>query len=192
MRQRPRSTRRAPESAGCEAELSTPPLRRWPPLACELLPLGLERTTRSLQGRARLQGLVQSPGPARPSPGAPFDRLATVRVEGEIADVPVAGAPMPAGDGRRCLIISRQVLKTAEIDLGSEVKMRVRIDDQARWTCLNGARQRGRCTRRLKGPETRSPPARNADIASQPRRVETIGERGETVIAQVTSLAISR
>jgi hypothetical protein len=62
----------------------------------------------------------------------PFDRLATVRVDGEMADVPVAGAWMPTGDGRRWFIVSPHVLRTAEIKLGSVVEMRFRIDDQNR------------------------------------------------------------
>jgi hypothetical protein len=62
----------------------------------------------------------------------PFDRHPRLRVEGEVADVPVAGAWMPTGDGRAYFIVSPKVLKAAEVGLGDPVEMRFRIDEQDR------------------------------------------------------------
>lgn len=62
----------------------------------------------------------------------PFVERQTVRVEGEIAEVPVAGAWMPTGDGRRWFIVAPHVFKTADVRLGDAVEMRFRIDDQNR------------------------------------------------------------
>ncbi|MEO0392337.1 MAG: YdeI/OmpD-associated family protein [Pseudomonadota bacterium] len=60
----------------------------------------------------------------------PFKQYPRLRVEGEIADVPVRGAWLPVGDGRRYFIISPGVLKSAEVQIGDLVEMRFRIDDQ--------------------------------------------------------------
>jgi len=61
----------------------------------------------------------------------PFDRHPRLRVEGEIGEVPVAGAWMPAGDGRRYFIVSPAVRKATGAGLGSLLEMRFRIADQA-------------------------------------------------------------
>ncbi|MEM0898885.1 MAG: YdeI/OmpD-associated family protein [Pseudomonadota bacterium] len=60
----------------------------------------------------------------------PFDVYPRLRVEGEIADVPVRGAWMPVGDGRRYFIVSPEVKKQTGFDVGDLVEMRFRIDDQ--------------------------------------------------------------
>lgn len=60
----------------------------------------------------------------------PFDTYPRLRVEGEIADVPVRGAWMPVGDGRRYFIVSPQVKAQTGLDVGDEVEMRFRVDDQ--------------------------------------------------------------
>ncbi len=60
----------------------------------------------------------------------PFDTYPRLRVEGEIADVPVANAFIPAGDGRNYVIVSPQVLRDAGMKLGDTVEMRFRIADQ--------------------------------------------------------------
>lgn len=62
----------------------------------------------------------------------PLARHPRLRVTGEIADVPVAGAWLPAGDGRRYFLVSPGVLKAAEVGLSDVVEMRFRIDDQDR------------------------------------------------------------
>ncbi|MEO1746190.1 MAG: YdeI/OmpD-associated family protein [Pseudomonadota bacterium] len=62
----------------------------------------------------------------------PFKKYPRLRVEGEIADVPVRGAWMPVGDGRRYFIVSPEVKKHAGMDVGDLVEMRFRIDDQDR------------------------------------------------------------
>ncbi|MEO0496032.1 MAG: YdeI/OmpD-associated family protein [Pseudomonadota bacterium] len=60
----------------------------------------------------------------------PFNTYPRLRVEGEIADVPVRGAWMPVGDGRRYFIVSPEVKKQTGFDVGDLVEMRFKIDDQ--------------------------------------------------------------
>lgn len=62
----------------------------------------------------------------------PFDAHPRLRVDGEIADVPVNGAFIPTGDGRRYFIVAPRVFKDAGIAVGDLVEMRFRIDDQNR------------------------------------------------------------
>lgn len=64
--------------------------------------------------------------------GLPFDRYPRLRVEGEIAEVPITNAFMPGGDGRYYVIVAPQVFKDGEVCLGDEVDMRFRIADQER------------------------------------------------------------
>jgi hypothetical protein len=70
--------------------------------------------------------------PERLAAELPFDKHPRLRVEGEIAEVPVSGAFIPSGDGRRYFIVSPAVLKTAEVAVGDTVEMRFRVDDQDR------------------------------------------------------------
>lgn len=60
----------------------------------------------------------------------PFDVYPRLRVEGEIADVPVRGAWMPVGDGRRYFIVSPDIKKQTGFDVGDLVEMRFKVDDQ--------------------------------------------------------------
>lgn len=60
----------------------------------------------------------------------PFDTYPQLRVEGEIADIPIANAFIPAGDGRNYVIVSPRVLKEADAKLGDFVEMRFRVADQ--------------------------------------------------------------
>lgn len=60
----------------------------------------------------------------------PFKAFPRLRVEGEIADVPVRGAWMPVGDGRRYFIVSPTIKANTGLDVGDAVEMRFRIDDQ--------------------------------------------------------------
>lgn len=60
-------------------------------------------------------------------PLADYPRL---RVEGEIADIPIANALMPTGDGRHYVIVAPNVLRDGEVRLGDVVEMRFRIADQ--------------------------------------------------------------
>lgn len=62
----------------------------------------------------------------------PFDTYPRLRVEGEIADVPVRGAWIPSGDGRRYFIVSPEIKANSGMDVGDIVEMRFRIDDQDR------------------------------------------------------------
>lgn len=107
----------------------------------------------------------------------PFDAHPRLRVEGEIADLPVEGAWMPTGDGRRYFIVAPRVLKGAAIGVGDMVEMRFGVADQsavdvpselvaalarapkaqAAWLALTPGKQRG-LTHRIHGakaPETR-------------------------------------
>lgn len=60
----------------------------------------------------------------------PFDRHPRLRIEGEVADVPVKGAFQSSGDGRYYLMISPETLKAASIDIDHVVTVRFRIADQ--------------------------------------------------------------
>ncbi|MEM6485030.1 MAG: YdeI/OmpD-associated family protein [Pseudomonadota bacterium] len=60
----------------------------------------------------------------------PFDQYPRLRVDGEIADIPIANAFMPTGDGRRYLIVSPEVMKGASLSLEDTVSVRFRIADQ--------------------------------------------------------------
>ncbi|MEM6649478.1 MAG: YdeI/OmpD-associated family protein [Pseudomonadota bacterium] len=60
----------------------------------------------------------------------PFDQYPRLRVEGEIADIPINNAFMPTGDKRYYVIIAPHILKDAELELGDIVEMRFCIADQ--------------------------------------------------------------
>lgn len=60
----------------------------------------------------------------------PFHEFPRLRVEGEIEGVPVRGAWMPAGDGRRYFIVSPAIKAATGLDIGADVEMRFRVDDQ--------------------------------------------------------------
>lgn len=68
--------------------------------------------------------------PADIAASLPFGAYPRLRIEGEIADVPVAGAWIPAGDGRHYFIVGPRVLKDAGVDIGDRVEMRFGIADQ--------------------------------------------------------------
>ena len=68
--------------------------------------------------------------PAELEAELPFDRCPRMRVDGEIADVPVTGAWMPTGDGRRYFIVAPRVMKDGAVTVGSMVEMRFAIADQ--------------------------------------------------------------
>jgi hypothetical protein len=60
----------------------------------------------------------------------PFAKHPRLRVDGEIGDIPVTGAWMPTGDGRRYFIVAARVRKMAALRIGQRVEMRFRIADQ--------------------------------------------------------------
>lgn len=60
----------------------------------------------------------------------PFSEFPKLRVEGEIADVPIANAFIPAGDGRNYVIVAPNVMEDGGVALGDFVEMRFRIADQ--------------------------------------------------------------
>jgi hypothetical protein len=60
----------------------------------------------------------------------PLAQHPRLRVEGEIAGVPVANAFIPARDGRHYVIVSPEVIAQAELRPGQMVEMRFRIADQ--------------------------------------------------------------
>ena len=60
----------------------------------------------------------------------PFARYPRLRVDGEIADIPISGAWIPTGDGRRYIIVAPRVVRDAGVRVGSLVEMRFRIADQ--------------------------------------------------------------
>ena len=122
----------------------------------------------------------------------PFGRFPRLRVEGEIADVPVSGAWMPTADGRRYFIVAPRVFKDAGIVVGDLAEMRFAIADQdavdmpaalaealsgnpraaSRWAGLTPGRQRG-LTHRIHGAKTDATRGRRvaevlADLLSLP------------------------
>jgi hypothetical protein len=60
----------------------------------------------------------------------PFADHPRLRVEGEIADMPVEGAWMPTGDGRRYFIVARRILEEVDVGIGDTVEMRFSVADQ--------------------------------------------------------------
>jgi hypothetical protein len=60
----------------------------------------------------------------------PFARHPQLRIDGEIADVPVKSAFIPAGQGRYYVIVSPETMKSATLELGQTVEVRFRVSDQ--------------------------------------------------------------
>jgi hypothetical protein len=68
--------------------------------------------------------------PAELRTALPFAKYPRLRVDGEIAEVPIANALIPAGDGRNYVIVAPNVMKDGSVALGDVVEMRFRIADQ--------------------------------------------------------------
>lgn len=112
----------------------------------------------------------------------PFAIYPRLRVEGEIADLPVEGAWMPTGDGRRYFIVAPRVLKGATVGVGDMVEMRFGIADQTAvdvpadlaaalarcpkaqgaWLALTPGKQRG-LTHRIHGAKALATRRRRTD-----------------------------
>ncbi|MEM9751225.1 MAG: YdeI/OmpD-associated family protein [Pseudomonadota bacterium] len=60
----------------------------------------------------------------------PLANYPRLRIEGEIADIPIANALMPTGDGRHYIIIAPTILKASGARVGDLVDVRFRIADQ--------------------------------------------------------------
>lgn len=60
----------------------------------------------------------------------PFNQYPRLRIDGEIADIPVANAFIPTGDGQFYVIVAPDILKQAGAQIGDTVSMRFRIADQ--------------------------------------------------------------
>jgi hypothetical protein len=114
----------------------------------------------------------------------PFDVYPRLRIEGEVADIPINGAWQPIRDGRVYLMVSPEICKQAAIALGDEVEVRFRVADQnavevpdelrvalsdhdatGAWDALTPGKQRGLAylVASAKIPETRH--RRSAEIA---------------------------
>jgi hypothetical protein len=77
----------------------------------------------------------------------PFKDQPRLRIVGEVAEHPVAGAWQPAGGGRRYFLLSKRFLKAADLSLGDLVEMRFRLDDPNAVTIppsIAGALQRNK------------------------------------------------
>lgn len=132
----------------------------------------------------------------------PFGAYPRLRVEGEIADLPVEGAWIPTGDGRRCFIVAPRVLKGAAISIGDVIEMRFGIADQsavdmpaelvaalarsaeagAAWRALTPGKQRG-LTHRIHGakaPETRRRRTDEVIAILIDSQEMSVGRRGHT------------
>ena len=68
--------------------------------------------------------------PAEIEHALPFEAHPRLRVTGEIAEVPIKGAWQPAGDGRRYLMVPKQVFTVAGVTVGDRVAVRFKVDDQ--------------------------------------------------------------
>lgn len=68
--------------------------------------------------------------PVETAAALPLAQHPRLRVEGEIAAVPVANAFIPAGDGRHYVIVSPEVIAQGGLRLGHMVEMRFRVADQ--------------------------------------------------------------
>lgn len=68
--------------------------------------------------------------PAHLAAQLPFRTHPQLRVEGEIADLPMAGTFIPAGDGRHYVIVSPAIMREAGIAIDQMVEMRFRVADQ--------------------------------------------------------------
>lgn len=62
--------------------------------------------------------------------GLPFDVYPRLRVDGEIAEIPISNAFIPTGDGRYYVIVAPNVLKDGDVAIGDIVEMRFKIADQ--------------------------------------------------------------
>lgn len=120
--------------------------------------------------------------PSELAASLPFATHPRLRVEGEIADLPVEGAWMPTGDGRRYFIVAPRVLKGASLGVGDIVEMRFGIADQnavdippeltsalnrspasrGAWEALTPGKQRG-LTHRIHGAKTSATRRRRVD-----------------------------
>ncbi len=60
----------------------------------------------------------------------PFAQHPQLRVEGEIAEVPMSGAFVSTGDGRRYIMVSPDLQRKAGVAFGDQVTMRFRVSDQ--------------------------------------------------------------
>lgn len=69
--------------------------------------------------------------PAALAASAPFAGRARVRMEGEIADVPVRAAWQPTADGRRFVMVSRKLCREAGLVVGRPCEVRFRLVDDA-------------------------------------------------------------
>jgi Bacteriocin-protection, YdeI or OmpD-Associated/Domain of unknown function (DUF1905) len=80
------------------------------------------------------------------------------RVEAEVNGFPASGAFIPAGDGRRYLLLSPELLKQAELKVGNVVEeLSRRAALRKAWAILTPGRQRGAAhfVRTAKTPATR-------------------------------------
>ncbi|MGB7374088.1 YdeI/OmpD-associated family protein [Pontixanthobacter sp.] len=68
--------------------------------------------------------------PGRIKQQLPFEKFPRLRVEGEIADIPIANAFLPAGDGRHYLIVAPAIRKSAQLSVGDIADVRFTIADQ--------------------------------------------------------------
>ncbi|MBI1188752.1 MAG: hypothetical protein GC206_15710 [Alphaproteobacteria bacterium] len=67
--------------------------------------------------------------PAALAASSPFADRPRIRIIGEVADHPVAGAWQPARGGRRFFLLSKRFLRAAGLAVGDVVEMRFAIDE---------------------------------------------------------------
>lgn len=60
----------------------------------------------------------------------PLKQYPRLRIEGEIADMPISNAIIPAGDNRYYVMISPKIMKDADLHIGDDVEIRFGLADQ--------------------------------------------------------------
>lgn len=128
--------------------------------------------------------------PDRLARSLPFDRHPRLRVRGEIADVPVSGAWLPTGDGRRYFLVSPAVCRAAQIGLGTRVEMRFRIDDPTRVDLpdeLSAALERDRAAADAWRTLTPGTQRGLAHLVASARTAETRSRRLAAVLEEVVA-----
>jgi hypothetical protein len=68
--------------------------------------------------------------PADIAAALPLRQHPQLRIEGEIAELPMAGAFIPAGDGRHYVIVGPTIMRDAGLVIDQPVEMRFRVADQ--------------------------------------------------------------
>lgn len=112
-----------------------------------------------------------------------------LRVRGEIVDIPVSGAWLPAGDGRRYFIVSPAVRKGTGARLGDRLDMRFVIDDPDRVDVPPALAAALAAQPALRAAWENLSPGKRRGLAhpvAQAKTAETIRRRVQAVVAMLS------